>query len=411
MHGLAPRAGLLAVLALLLFMVPSLPTNADGAMAPAGVGSRDGSPSPATAASMRLPSPRPSTAGPRAVGAPAARIASFDCERLTVRLTLDNTHSADPVTFRYTQSFQSPLYPPYFGEEGANEVDVTAGESVVLVLPVRDDARTIVTIHMPHGGDAVGQGTCGAAPGAVFTTRDCGALRLGLRLDNSSSTRATRYRWTERDPAGQVASRSLEVAARRVADVDVPLIDGSSVWVAVAVGDRALVVNTARYTCGQLVLNPRASFGVLECADVSAPVLLDNSRTTARLRFHVPAHPDVVLGAGETLTLRLHLPIAERLTVYADEVVASGEPIDLAVVSTARCAAATGYPRTTPAAAAPAGAASDVSGGGADVVDAGPAASGSAPMLPIIGVAALLLAVALVLSGGVGPGRPLRRPR
>jgi hypothetical protein len=122
----------------------------------------------------------------------------------------------------------------------------------------------------------------------------------------------------------------------------------------------------------------------------------------------VPAHPDVVLGAGETLTLRLHLPIAERLTVYADEVVASGEPIDLAVVSTARCAAATGHPRTSPAAE---GAASDVSGGGADVVDAGPAASGSAPMLPIIGVAALLLAVALVLSGGVGPGRPLRRSR
>jgi hypothetical protein len=399
--------GLLAVLAVLLFVVPFLSTNADGATAPAGVRSVDETPSPPAAVPIRLPSPRPSTADPRSVGVAAARIASFDCERLTVRLTLDNSRSPEGVTFRYTQSFQSPLHPPYSGEEGAKEVDVAAGESAVVVLAVREDARTIVTVHLPHGGDAVGQGTCGAAPGAVFTTRDCGALRLGLRLDNSSSPRATRYRWTQRDPAGQVASRSLEVAARRVADVDVPLIDGSSVWVAVAVGDRALVVNSARYTCGRVVLNPRASFGVLECADVSAPVLLDNSRTTARLRFHVPAHPDVVLGAGETLTLRLHLPLAERLRVYADEVVAGNGPIDLAVVSTARCAGATGDPRTTPAA----GAASDVSAGRADVVDADPAAAGSAPLLPVIGVAALLLAVALVRFGGVGTGPILRRSR
>ena len=84
--------------------------------------------------------------------------------------------------------------------------------------------------------------------------------------------------------------------------------------------------------------------------------------------------------------------------MYADEVPADGSPIDLAVVSTAHCAAAASDPNTVPA---PIG----------DATDADLAASGAAPLVPIIGVAALILAVALVLSGGSGTRRPLRRPR
>jgi len=327
---------------------------------------------------------------------PTASIGPFDCERLTVDLALDNSRSTQGVTFRYTASYQSPLFPPYRGKDGPTGVDVAAGESTVVVLRVRDDARTLVTVRLPGSEHVFSQGTCGDAPGAVFARSDCEASRLGLHLDNTNS-RATRYLWVERDAAGQVASGSVEVAARAVADIDVPLVDGARVRIDVTVGDTTLVATSEWRACGQFLLSPRASFGVVDCADVSAPVILDNSRTTARLRFHLPAHPDVVLGAGETRALRLHLPIAERLRVYADEVPADGSPIDLAVVSTARCAAATSDPNTVPA---PIG----------EATDADPA-SGSAPLVPIIGVAALILATALVLSGGFGTRRPLRRSR
>ena len=396
MHGLTPRAGLLAVVALLLFAVAPLPADASLAAIPSGTRSADETPGPTSTGPTPRSSPRPSIAERPAAGVPTASIGPFDCERLTVDLALDNSRSTQGVTFRYTASYQSPLFPPYRGKDGPTGVDVAAGESTVVVLRVRDDARTLVTVRLPGSEHVFSQGTCGDAPGAVFARSDCEASRLGLHLDNTNS-RATRYLWVERDAAGQVASGSVEVAARAVADIDVPLVDGARVRIDVTVGDTTLVATSEWRACGQFLLSPRASFGVVDCADVSAPVILDNSRTTARLRFHLPAHPDVVLGAGETRALRLHLPIAERLRVYADEVPADGSPIDLAVVSTARCAAATSDPNTVPA---PIG----------DATDADPA-SGSAPLVPIIGVAALILAAALVLSGGFGTRRPLRRSR
>jgi hypothetical protein len=39
------------------------------------------------------------------------------------------------------------------------------------------------------------------------------------------------------------------------------------------------------------------------CDDVSVALILDNSASTARVRLRLPAHPDVVLGAGDTLVL------------------------------------------------------------------------------------------------------------
>ena len=99
------------------------------------------------------------------------------------------------------------------------------------------------------------------------------------------------------------------------------------------------VASSERQACGRVVLDPRASFGVVDCADVSAPVLLDNSRTTTRLRFTLPGQA-VVVGPGETRSLRLHLPVSERVAVTVDDVLADGEPTERAVTSTARCAAA-----------------------------------------------------------------------
>ena len=393
MHARAPRAALLAVAGLLVLAVAPLPASVSWAATRTATPSTDETPSP-TAASTSPPSSHPGTSHPRAVGAPTASIASFDCTRLTVDLTLDNSRSTDRVTYWYTVSFQSPLHPPYAGADPSENVDVAAGQTTVVVLPVRDDASTTITIRLPDGGYVFSQRTCGTAPVAVFTMGDCDTLRLGLHLDNGSSTVVTRYRWTERDLAGQVASGRVEVAAGEVADVDVPLIDGTSVWVDVTVGDAALVATSAPRTCGRFVLSPRASFGALECADVSVPVLLDNSRSTARLRFLVPAHPDVVVGAGETQTLQLHLPIAQRLTVHADRVRDLGIPIDLASVSTTRCAAAAGDPRATQV---PAAAATDVSAGRGDVASPETTSSGTTPLFPFVAAGGLFLGVGLAV--------------
>lgn len=401
MHGQAPRAGLLGVLALLVLAVASLPAHA--ARDAAGRSTRDESPS---------------------VSLPTAWIGPFDCERLTVDLTLDNSRSTEAVTYGYGASFLRPLHAPYRGDDRSTQVRVAAGRTTVVTMPVRDDARSTITVQLPDGGHVISQGTCGDAPGAVFARADCDSARLGLRLDNSSAARATRYRWVERDLAGQVASRVVDVAAGDVVDVEVPLVDGSRVRVDVTVGDAALVATSDWLACGRFAANPRASFGVVECSNLSASVLLDNSRSTARLRFHVPAHADVVLGAGEARTLRLHLPVAERLTIHADEVPADGHPIDLAVVSTTRCAGATAAPSTTitsqtptsqtptsqtPATpAAPAAAAAATTPGTGRTTTAGDdlAATGSMALMPVIGLSAALLVAGLGLLAAAR-----RRPR
>ena len=102
---------------------------------------------------------------------------------------------------------------------------------------------------------------------------------------------------------------------------------------------RGSVATLNRQACGWVVLDPRAGFGVVDCQDVSVPVILDNSRTTTRLRFHLPGD-DVVLGPGESRSLRLHLPIRELLAVTVDGVLPRGRSAVRAVTSTAHCAAA-----------------------------------------------------------------------
>lgn len=378
MHGQAPRAGLRTVLGLLVLALALLPAAASG------------------------DEPRHSTRDEApSVSLPTAWIGPVDCERLTVDLTLDNSRSTEAVTYGYAASFQSPLHRPYRGADRTTQVRVAAGRTTVVAVPVRDDARSTITVQLPDGGHVFSQGTCGAAPGAAFALADCDTMRLGLRLDNSSAARATRYRWVERDLAGEVASRVVDVGAGDVVDVELPLADGSRVRVDVTVGDGVLVATSDWSACGRFVASPRASIGVVDCSDLSASVLLDNSLSTARLRFRVPAHADLVLGAGEARTLRLHLPVAERLTVSAEEVLAGGDPVDLAVVSTTRCAGAAPDPSTTsPSTAQPSRAPATRAGeavaatpatGRTTLAGADLAATGSAPSRPVIGLGAVLL--------------------
>ncbi len=305
MHRPAPRAVLLAVAAL--------------------VGALVGAPLPAVAAAA-------------SAGVPTATISRFDCARLRVEVTLDNSRSATRTMYGYGSSFQRPERAPYGGTDRTRRVDVAAGGSRSVVIRVRDDARTVVTVYLPDGGHVVSAGTCGTAPAAAFGPADCGGLRLRVTLDNSRSGRSTRYRWTLTDLAGSVRTETVEVAAGSVAPVRVPLVAGSRSRVFVAVNGRGLVATSDWQRCGGVIPDPRASLGAVDCGTVSVPVLLDNSRATSRTRFRLPGHVDVVLGPGQVRAFRLHLPLGDGLTATASATGPEGQPLVLATTSTARCA-------------------------------------------------------------------------
>jgi len=359
-------------------------------------------PQPAAARDFPIPE---GSAPFRAVGAPSVRPATadmgtFDCDRLRVRITLDNTRSTRAVRFGYSATFVRPLRAPYSGGDNRVDVDVAAGAARLVELPVRDDARTNVTVSLPDGRQANWESSCGNAPRVIFGPSDCAALRMGVLLDNGSSPTPTRFRWALSDPAGRVATNVVKVAAGAVAKADVPIVANSWTAVDMSVDGRGTVANLNRQACGSMVLDPRAVFGMVDCDDVSAPVILDNSRTTARVRFHLPGQ-DVVLGPGQTRSLRVHLPIRERLAVRVDDVLARGRSVERAVVSTAHCAGAPPQPRT-PAAAGRTGPGAVAAPGGAQADTAattGPAAKDSRPPLVLgFGMLAALVALGLVLT-------------
>ena len=100
------------------------------------------------------------------------------------------------------------------------------------------------------------------------------------------------------DPAGPLRTATVDVDAGHVTEVDVPLVEGGTSTVAVEVDGKGLVAGSDPRSCGAVVQDPRARFGQVDCGNVSAPVVLDNSRTTHRVRFNVPGRGDVVLARG-----------------------------------------------------------------------------------------------------------------
>ncbi|MFL6167633.1 MAG: hypothetical protein ACJ710_15240 [Ornithinibacter sp.] len=330
-----------------------------------------------------------------------AELGTFDCDRLRVGIRLDNTGSTRAVRFGYTAAFVRPLHAPYSGQDARVDVDVAAGATRTVELPVRNDARTTVTVHLPGGRDANWQSTCGNAPGAIFGPSDCATLRMGVLLDNRTSRTATRFRWSLGDPTGLVATKTVEVDAGAVAPVDVPIVANGWTAVEVSVEGRGTVARLNRQACGWVVLDPRAVFGVVDCRDVSVPVLLDNARSSTRLRFHLPGD-DVVLDPGQTRSLRLHVPIRELLAVTVDDVLPRGRSVVRAVTSTAHCAATpvdsgAAVPTADPA-AAPGGPAA-VAAAGAVAASRGERAAADATPASVtaVGVGVLVVLVALAL--------------
>ena len=82
------------------------------------------SPQPAAARDFPIPegSARFRAAGAHSVRPATADMGTFDCDRLRVKITLDNTHSTRAVRFGYSATFVRPLRAPYSG--GDDPVDV-----------------------------------------------------------------------------------------------------------------------------------------------------------------------------------------------------------------------------------------------------------------------------------------------
>jgi hypothetical protein len=318
--------------------------------------------------------------GLASVQLPVATIGEFDCAALDVEISLDNSRSTEAVTYGYRASWQRPRHAPHSGADDAGQVEVGARATRVVRLGLRDDSRTTVVVRLPDGGEIHRVDSCGDAPAARFGFQDCDTSRLGLSLDNGDSTRGTRYRWTVRDLAGSLGSRTLVVAAGETEQVFVPLPEGNRVRAEASVDGQGVVATSDWRGCGPHVVSPKASFGPVRCTDLTAVLTLDNTRSSARLRFRVPAHADVVLDGGSSRTFRMRLARSDRLTVTADGVLADGLPGELAVVRTSRCprqAAASGgtggagngnggsaQVRETPPTSGPVGALSSTGGGG-----------------------------------------------
>ena len=183
-----------------------------------------------------------------------------------------------------------------------------------VVVPVRDDARTVVIAYLPDGDTSSPPASCGQAPSAVFGLADCDVL-TGPHARQQQHRSAHALPLDVSDPAGPLRTATVDVDAGQVTEVDVPLVEGGTSTVAVEVDGKGLVAGSDPRSCGAVVQDPRARFGQVDCGNVSATVVLDNSRTTHRVRFTVPGRGDVVLAAGETRVFGLHLPIAERLSL------------------------------------------------------------------------------------------------
>ena len=200
-----------------------------------------------------------------------------------------------------------------------------------MTMPVRDDARTVVTVQ-PAGRWHHLAGTCGDAPAPCSAGR-LRRARLGLTLDNRAPQPGDPVP-VDRSatPPVQVAARDRRRAAGDVVDVDVPLVarePGPGRRHGGRRGDPSATSDW--YTCGRFAATPPGLDRCGRCCEPLRSLILDNSRSTARLRLHLPAHPDVVLGAGDARTLRLHLPIASRVAVTAPGLGEGGRPLDLAV--------------------------------------------------------------------------------
>ena len=130
----------------------------------------------------------------------------------------------------------------------------------------------------------------GGDPTVFIGDFDCTSLTTTVTLDNSDSVESTSFgitvvEWVVDGSVPPAWERTVSVAAGAVEEVTVPLIPDAYSMVFVWGSDG--LIDSSRGSCGSFSFDPRATVGTFDCAALSVPITLDNSRSTVAVTFRV----------------------------------------------------------------------------------------------------------------------------
>ena len=250
---------------------------------------------------------------------------------MTVPVTLDNSRSSEAVTFEVQFST--------FADEGATITSyaVAAGETKVVDVSVPDhtglnffvaDEELWTASDGEQGGLAEKVISVSCAPnarGALATigALDCASLTVAVTLDNTRATQATRFEVYAQDDFETAApfDQTFVVAAGSTQVVQVPVRDHTSVYVSatdtgIAIGQpgNLLAEDFIDVACTpEPTSDALATVGHINCAALTLPVTLDNTRSSRDTTFVVRAG-DISTGEELPVVASVHLAAgAERV--------------------------------------------------------------------------------------------------
>jgi hypothetical protein len=234
-----------------------------------------------TATTAPAATPVPTTTSTRAatVHTPRARIGGFDCVHLTVGITLDNSRSTAPATFRVFHSTRvNGTYQGYTDEL----LDVEAGKSVVQEMPLTDRAENDYRIEDIATHTVLadsGYQLCDARPHVTIGHPDRATLSVTVTLDHSRSPAATTFA-----VFGGSSSSTVVVGAGRTVVRTYPLRKDAVSQYSVSVEDLGIQATSAAVFCGN---RPKVTLGAFDCSNLVALVTVDNSGTVGQFSYLV----------------------------------------------------------------------------------------------------------------------------
>lgn len=315
---------------------PTLPGQAASGTTPAP---DETTPSPSTTAPPGVASPSSALSPEPAeavVKSPSASVGAFDCAQLTVEVTLDNTTATEKATYSIFHLFVGPLRDPPESSINNTFHDVAPGEVRSESITLKSDALNTVEVQGGVNGEfavlATAKTVCGQFVDAAVGTFDCQKLSVRVSLDNTFSKQATRFAIAVSGGGRPSHSETVDLPAGAKSSTTLTLVNNAinAVRVTVGTGEREAIVGEAEHMCGLYSHDPRASFGEVDCSDLTVVLTLDNSRSTDEARYGVPTIGAVVVSARNVRTLLLHLPPdAEELNVNSGA--------DLASTGTTQC--------------------------------------------------------------------------
>jgi LPXTG-motif cell wall-anchored protein len=290
------------------------------------------------------------------VRAPRASIGDVNCTTLTVPVTLDNSASTVAVTYGFWAEDATP------GGDGefivGDTVQVPAGAIRIVTVPVTEDTRVSVYVF-DEGRSEEASGIylflttaeltvdciddiAPLDPQARIGGVDCVEMTVEVTLDNSRSEVEAIYEVTWQDHLGEQVDRSV-VTPGGVETFLVPVVENVLVHVGVEANGQAedgyegvvgLAFESFQVDCtpGD---EPRASIGEVNCANLTLPVTLDNTRSTVAASFFIladdlsglsePYRDTFTVAAGAERVVRVPIRKGAEVILLVDEDVSDTE--------------------------------------------------------------------------------------